>query len=489
MIAQLLRPRTFAAASTLLLLVWVVYEPVSGYLYVFDDHQYLLRNSAVHHGLSWRSVAWAFTTFAEANWHPLTWISHLLDISVFGMRPAAPHVENVAWHGANSVALFLVLAAATGSFGKSLTVAALFALHPLHVESVAWVAERKDLLSTFFGLLAIAGYIAYSRKRSVTRYLAVVAGFGLSLLCKPMLVTLPFLFLLLDYYPLGSGGNTDRGPRAGWPARLLEKVPLFALSAASSAVTYVAQTRGGGMSSTETYALPYRLQNAVLSFVNYLKMTLWPKGLACYYPHPLGSIPPGKLWLAGAVLVIATCLAVVLRRRAPFLPVSWFWFLGTLVPVIGFVQVGGQAMADRYTYFPIVGLFIAIVWGAAALARRLPATVPPNLSGLLGAFTVVAACGVLARVQLTYWRDEVTLFERAISVTTGNVMAHSNVAAAYNDLGQRDLAIRHYREALDIVPGDPQLHFNLGIVLTQAGRLPEADRHFRLYTEYSQRSR
>jgi len=353
------RSRVIVLALLLAVGTAAVYLPVRSFDFCgFDDDAYVSENALVRQGLTPRGVAWAFTTFRAANWHPLTWLSHMLDVSLFGMEPGAHHLVNVAFHAANAVLLFLVLRGMTGALWGSAAVAALFALHPLHVESVAWIAQRKDVLSAFFFLLMLSAYLRYARSPSRGRLAAVTALFALGLLAKPMLVTAPFVLLLLDFWPLGrfGGAHPDPGtlpaghpPAVGVRRAVLEKVPLFLLSALSSVVTVVAQSRGGAMVPADALPFGARAANALVACAAYLWKTFWPAGLAVYYPHTKGELPAWKIAGAAALLSALTGIAVREARRRPYLAVGWLWFLGMLVPVIGLVQVGGQAMADRYT--------------------------------------------------------------------------------------------------------------------------------------------
>lgn len=330
----------------------------------YDDPAYVTSNPHVQQGLTKRSVAWAFSSTAEANWHPLTWLSHMLDVQLFGLRPAGHHAQSVLWHAVNVVLLFLLLAKATGFLGRSAVVAALFAVHPLNVESVAWVSERKTVLCTFFLLLALAAYGWYVKRPRASLYLLVALLFALGLMAKPMLITLPFLLLILDFWPL------ERFPQTPLNKLVIEKIPLLALSAASAAITLYAQRAGGAVGSTQLLPLAMRVKNAIYSYLIYLDKTLWPARLAVFYPHPEGAL---SLWkVAGAaVILIAITIAFQHFRESRYLLLSWLWFLITLAPVIGIVQVGRQAWADRYAYIPLWGLFVIGVWLVAEIAARI----------------------------------------------------------------------------------------------------------------------
>jgi Flp pilus assembly protein TadD len=452
-------------------LVLVVFLPALRNGFVWDDQQYVLENPHVTGGLTAGNLRWALTSFLAGNWHPLTWASHMLDVRLFGLAAWGHHLTNVLLHLANTLLLYLLLRGLTGAAGRSLLVAALFAVHPLHVESVAWVAERKDVLSTLLGLLALGAYLRYARRPSPGRYGAVVALFAAGLTAKPMLVTLPFLLLLLDAWPLGRLG------RASWRGPLLEKLPLLALSAASSVVTFRAQVSAGAYSP---YTLPARLTNAVVAYGRYLGKTFAPVGLSAYYPHAEETLPLGLT--AGTLLglCLATALVVLVRHRRPWLAVGWFWFAGTLVPVIGLVQVGQQAIADRYTYVPLIGVFIAAAWSLGEAAARRPAWRPALVAVPALA---VAALSVASIVQLRTWRDSVALYTRAIEVTPGNWLAHFNLGVHYQEQGREEEAAAHYRAALETKPYYEKALNNLGTIAAEQGRSTEAVTWYRAALE------
>ena len=460
--------QTGLIAVLLVVLILAVFGPVCSFHFTnYDDDTYVPNNPHVNTGLNAENVAWAFTTNHMANWHPVTWISHMLDIQMFGLRPGGHHAVNVLFHAANSVLLFLLFRRMTGAVWPSAFTAALFAVHPLHVESVAWVAERKDVLSAFLGFLTLIGYDAYVKQPTRMRYAWVLASFGLGLMAKPMLVTLPFLLLLLDYWPL-KRFQSDRLLFREFGACLkrltLEKAPLFALAVASSIITLVVQSRGGGVKPLAAFPLEDRLANAALSYVLYVEKMFWPSGLAVFYPHPVGRWPLWQPLGALAVLAGISILCVILIQRRPYLAVGWFWYLAMLVPVIGIVQVGNQAMADRYTYLPLIGLFAALAWGAAELgaALRVPRTVMAA-----AACAVVAAFAVASAIQVSYWRDNATLFERALSVTSNNNLAHYNLGLVALEQGKRDEAEAHFAEAVRIDPKDADALHNLGNLMAE----------------------
>lgn len=437
----------------------------------FDDGDYVTDNPRVQSGLSAANARWAFTNIkATSNWHPLTWLSLQADRTLYGnAEPFGFHLTNLLLHTASTVLLFLIFRAWTGAVWRSALVAALFAVHPLHVESVAWVSERKDVLSTFFWLLTMAAYGWYVRRPGVLRYLAVVVTFSLGLMAKPMLVTLPCVLLLLDYWPL------RRVAQRRAVALVVEKLPLFALAAASCVVTWQAQQTGKAVKAFEQFSPAVRAANAVYAYGEYLTKTVRPEGLAAFYPHPGEKLPAVAVGLSVLLLAAVTAGCLVAARRYPFLPVGWLWYLGTLLPVIGLVQVGEQAMADRYSYIPLSGVFVAAVWGAGELARRWP-----FLRGVfaLSALVALGACGVLTWRQAGTWHDSRTLWTHALDVTEDNWLAHINLALAIGDSNPSG-AVEHLREALRIRPGYPMARFNLGLYLARLGCYEEAGSCYR----------
>jgi protein O-mannosyl-transferase len=450
----------------------------------FDDWDYVYQNVHVQSGLTPANIRWAFTESYAANWHPLTWLSHMADCQLYGLNPHGHHFTNILLHTANTALLFLLLSGLTGACWRSAFVAALFALHPLHVESVAWIAERKDVLSTFFFLLTLLAYGRYVSRPAVGRYLAVLAAFAAGLMAKPMLVTLPFVLLLLDYWPLGrcrlapapsraAAGVPGHADRPGYTiSRLvLEKLPFFALTAGSILATLYAQKKV----VQHVYPLSFRVANALVAYASYLGKMVWPSKLAVLYPLPTQML----LWqiaLSALLLGVITVAACWLARRAPYLPVGWAWFLGTLVPVIGLVQVGVQSMADRYSYIPLIGIFIAIVWGANDLAARWPQwrKVMPSL-----AVAAVLLCSVLTWLQLGYWRNTYELFNHALHSTEDNYTAEGSVGRALADRGEIEQGMAHYQQALRINPNYALARVDLAFALFTRGKADEAIEQYR----------
>ncbi len=538
-----------------------VYWPVVRHQFInFDDLGYIIQNFHVRAGLTWSSVTWAFTTDYAANWHPLTWLSHCLDCQLFGMNAGGHHLTSALLHALNTGLLFLLLRRLTGATWRSAFVAALFGLHPLHVESVAWVAERKDVLSTFFLLLTIWAYATYAWKSQVSSlksqdslksqvsslksgngvggipdksgprelerletedwrletglwYALALVCFALGLMSKPMLVTLPFVLLLLDYWPLGRNAEWRmQSAECGQAGALVnpfelkiknlkfkiflpllwEKLPFFLLAAVSSLVTFLAQRHSGAVAAVSQVPLGHRVPNALISYVVYLKKMLWPTDLAIYYPYR-DHIPLDQTVGAVLVLIVLSVLAVALVRRRPYLAVGWFWYLGTLVPVIGFVQVGLQSMADRYTYIPSIGVFVAVVWGVADWERRRPrrrvaekSTTPAGTPALpVAALPVAAAVLVLialalcTRAQLRYWQDSVTLYRRTLAVTPGNPIVHGNLGSALVEQGKLTEAAEQFAEALRLKPQYAEAESNWGFALALQGKLEEAIAKYR----------
>jgi len=450
---------------------------------LIDDPDYVSNNFRVASGLSFNSLQWAFTTFHAGNWHPLTWLSLMADSQLFGTAPLGFHLVNVLLHSVNAALLLLLFTSMTGALWRSAFVAACFALHPLHVESVVWIAERKDVLSMFFFLLTLTCYASYVQKAKLSRYFYALAAFALGLMAKPMLVSLPFVLVLLDLWPLGRFSlaapvmpesrlqerEIGKGNRV--TRLLLEKVPFLVLSGISAVLTW--RAHGAYIATAADLPLALRVNNALWTAVLYLKKTLLPFDLALFYP-----LTPVPLWKAGcAALLLGGICWIVLKqfKRFPYLAVGWFWYLVTLAPVLGLVQVGNQAMADRYCYLPHLGLFVMLSWGGAELGARRPQF---RKALALSAAAMILLMSVATEIQLGYWRDNVTLSRHALDVTGDNYFAQMNLGLAYEKLGQRGLAIRHFEEALRINPADSQSLFNLGLSLANAGRLAESLGYF-----------
>jgi protein O-mannosyl-transferase len=458
----------------------------------YDDPYYITKNDHVQNGITIEGIRWALTTVHVENWHPLTWISHLLDVQLFGLQPRWHHLTNLVFHIANTLLLFFVLYRMTKAHWESAFVAALFALHPLHVESVAWVAERKDVLSTFFWMLTMGAYCYYVERPKLQRYLIVVLFFALGLMAKPMLVTLPFVLVLLDYWPfqrfqlkksalkIRTALNKQKGQpkkkhmvveevKAEKPADsvyqwgsirplLWEKIPLIALAALSSIVTYIVQQKGGAVSSFETVPLSVRIANAFISYITYIGKTIWPNDLTVLYPLSM-SLPTWQV--VGAVLLLMTITIVVIwkARKIPYALVGWLWYAGTLVPVIGIVQVGLQARADRYTYLPLIGLFIMVVWGVSDLSKNWRYRKQVLVASSTG---ILICCGIISWTQVQYWQNSITLFEHALRVTDNNYTAYYNRGTAYADLGNYRQAIEDYDKVVEINPKYKEAYNNRG---------------------------
>jgi hypothetical protein len=491
--------RRNAALSFVLVIVTVaLYFRVNGYPFAnYDDTLYVTQNLQVQDGLTWNTVRWAFTTYHVGTWHPLTWLSHALDCQLFDLDPAGPHDINVLLHVLNVLLLFWVLRRATGYAGRSFMVAALFALHPINVEPVVWIAERKTSLSMLFFLLALGAYRWYVADPKARRYLVVAVLFALGLMAKPQVITFPFVLLLWDYWPLeriafrsslfalrqnssdeASGekriANSEKRCFSEWQL-VWEKLPLFSLAAISAALTMSALHADN---TKVSYPFGLRVEYALVSYVQYIGKALWPAKLAAFYPHP-DHVPLWQAALSALFLVLVTVAAFAARRRRPYLLVGWLFFLGTLVPMLGFEGVGyqgRQGIADRYAYLPFLGLFIMICWGLAEWAERkhLPAVVLRSVS-----IAVLAALGVVAYRQLGYWRDNVTLWTHAVQVTQRNFAAENNLGTALLAEKRIDEGISHFYKAVAIYPNDPVSNMNVGLYEQRQGNLPAAIGHYR----------
>jgi protein O-mannosyl-transferase len=460
------------------LAVMVAFWPALHYGFIhYDDQDYVTENAAVQHGLTWQSIRWALTTARAANWHPLTWLSHIIDCDLYGLKPAGHHLTSLLLHAANSILLFLLLGRLTGALWPSAFVAAMFALHPLRVESVVWVSERKDVLSTFFWMLTVGAYARYAEKLKTQTsgatffYALALVLFTLGLMAKPMLVTLPFVLLLLDYWPLG---RVEWGHRLRWPL-IMEKIPFVLLAAGDSVATLLIQRQVGAVGTLRSYPLGMRLANIPVAYVRYIGKNFWPGGLAVYYPSRLWGI----VEIGGAICVLGAVSILAARRwrSQPYLAVGWIWFLGMLLPTIGLVQVGTQSMADRYSYVPSIGLWIMVAWSVRDWIGDHPSR--RALAALAGAVAVIA-CTMLTSAQVPYWRDSRTLFTRAAAVTGGSYIAYYNIGCYA--AGDRDYvdAILCYNKALSAEPDNASwadhspAYNDLGYAYLQEGQISNA---------------
>jgi len=487
-----------------------VYNPVSHFDFTnFDDDHYVYENSHVRAGLTWQTVSYAFHTHDAGNWHPLTWLSHALDYQLFHLNPAGHHYVNVLLHVLNTILLFLLLQRGTGLVWRSLMVAAMFGLHPLNVESVAWISERKNVLCTLFFFLALASYGWYVKRPGLKRYGLVALAFTLALMSKPLAITFPFVLLLLDYWPLGRMAALPSEPvsaQAGtavpssFPEELkppsqsfgklaLEKLPLLVLAVGGVVSTIIAQRAGGAISSGSIYALPVRLENAIFSYALYLWKAMFPIHLAIMYPHPGNSLAGTKILASASVLILLTAAVVVLKTRR-YLAVGWCCYLGIMVPMIGLIQVGRQGMADRYAYIPLVGIFIAVIWGVADAASHWRVSTKYLA---LPALAVLSGFAMTTRTQVSYWHDSVSLWSHAVSVTQNNFIAHDNLGEAEVTQGQYDEAIKNFRRAAQIEPNDPVAQINLGVLERRQRKASDAIAHYesvlRLTTDRQMRAR
>jgi len=477
----IVKHRDILVCLFLVMATLAVYWPVQNYDFVnFDDNKYIYENRYVQEGLTLESITWAFTTVHMSNWHPLTWLSHMLDYQFFGMNPGWHHLTNLLLHTANTLLLFLVFRKMTGSSWQSGFTAALFALHPLHVESVAWVSERKDVLSTFFWMLSMWSYIRYVQRPRIDNYLLVLLFFILGLMAKPMLVTLPFVLLLLDFYPLNRfqfqppNGGADAQQRSIALRLFLEKIPLFVLAAMSSAMTFYAQNHGGAVVSLEDIPIQARMANALISYVYYIFKMIYPSKLAVLYPHP-EILPWWRISGACLLLLSISFSAIRVIKQSPYFAVGWLWYLGTLVPVIGLVQVGNQSMADRYTYVPLIGIFIIIAWGVPELLAQWRYR---KVWLAASATAVLAILTATTWKQVGAWENSLTLFERTLKITSNNYLPHNNLGVALDEQGRTAEAIAHYLQALRIKPDYVDAYYNLGNALGKQGRTAEAIAHY-----------
>ncbi len=506
------KPTQSAIVGCLALLVvtLALYSPVTKHPFInFDDQPYVVKNLHVTAGLTWSTFTWSWTSMEQSNWHPLTWLSHALDCDLYGLNAGGHHFTSVLLHGFNAVLLFLLLRQFTGSVGRSLLVAALFALHPLNVESVAWVAERKNILSTLFFLLTIGAYGWYARKPGLPHYLAVAALFVLGLASKPMVITLPFVLLLLDYWPLQriagwspapapqapdrrarknrSGPSSDSHatgfsvPQAPCLRLVMEKLPLLLFCAGSALITILAQ-RTVALRTLETFPLGVRLENAACAYAMYIWKAFWPARLALYYPYPRTFLPAWQV--GGALLFLAAVSALVWKYRSTrrYLVTGWLWYLGTLVPVIGLVQVGDQAMADRYAYIPMLGIFVMAVWSAADWADHRRIIFPWRAAV---AAAVLGSLSFLTWRQIGYWRSSYDLWTHTLAVTENNPLAESDLAGALHELGRFEEALPHYQKAVRLTPQNPTRRADLAEDLAECGLLPESVEQYQYAIQFS----
>jgi protein O-mannosyl-transferase len=465
--------RNFWSCLALMLITTAVFYQVCAYDFVnLDDPTYIYENPNIQDGITLKAIKWAFTADYASNWHPLTWLSHMLDWQLFGPKAGGHHLTNLVFHVANTLLLFIVLKQTTQRFWPSAFVAALFAIHPLHVESVAWVSERKDVLSTFFWLFTTWAYVRFVSRPKIVSYLLVIVFFALGLMSKPMLVTLPFVLLLLDYWPLGrfSPKRGKASSKYSLSYLLIEKVPLFAMALASCIVTFVVQKKSGAM-EWEHYGLLIRLANASISYLQYINKMIWPARLASFCPHAGQNISILYAVVSAGFLLAVTMLIFRFAKERRYLVVGWLWYLGTLVPVIGLIQVGAQAMADRYTYVTLTGLFIIVAWGMPdLLAKWQYKKTTLTLSALL----VISALSICTHFQLRYWQNSITLFQHDLDVTKDNYVAHFGIAGPLRKQGKLNDTIYHCSEAIRIKPKYTKALDCLGIALCEAGRIDEA---------------
>lgn len=475
------RGRPWVLAAGIALLAFVVHSRVlgNGFIHGYDDNLYVLSNDHVREGLSWSGLVYAFTSECASNWHPLTMLSHMADCTLYGEWAAGHHLTSLILHAANAAVVFVVLNGLTGAPWKCALVAALFAVHPIHVESVAHVAQRKDLLSGLFWMLCIGAYARSAAQTGRRRYGWTALFMMLGLMSKPVVVTLPFVLLLLDVWPLRR--IEIKGWRLEWSkarSLLLEKFPLFALSLVFSIITFAVQYASGAVQAIERQAVWERAANAVLAYVEYLAAAAWPARLAALYPHPL-EYPVWKWGGALIVLATVTAFAVLSLHRRPYLAVGWFWFLGTLVPMIGIIQVGAQAMADRYAYTTFLGVYMAAVWGGADLAVRFQ---PPKAAISGAAVTVLLLLSGRTYVQIGYWKDAVTLWQRTVDVTENNVQGYLSLGMSLFNEHRYEEAEKWFGQAGEASPSNAGAHYYRGLSLLKLGRVEEAEREFRLVT-------
>lgn len=445
----------------------------------FDDEAYIIKNPHIVSGLTGNNILWAFTSVESGNWQPLTWLSHMTDAQLFGLNPRGHHLTSVALHVVSTLLLFLMLLRLTGAAWRSSLVAALFALHPLHVESVAWVVERKDVLSALFWFLTLLLYAGYATKQKPALYLLTFLSFVLGLMSKPMLITLPIILLLLDIWPLGRYQYDKSLPIHERLSVILpfvkEKIPFFICSLASGIITIYGQGKGGAIASLEAASFPLRCGNALVAYATYIGKTIWPHNLAILYPFP-PFIPFWQVFISFILLFFISIIALQAAKHSPYMITGWFWFLITLLPVIGLIQVGNQSMADRYTYIPLTGLFIMVVWGCADLTRNLQHRQSVRI---LLTSAVILSSAVTTWRQLGYWRDSITMYTHTLQVTSNNHVIHYNLGSALQAKGELTAAMLEFQKAIQIYPGYSNAHYNLGVILQSTGNRTAAIGEYR----------
>ncbi|CAN2043701.1 protein O-mannosyl-transferase [Candidatus Magnetomoraceae bacterium gMMP-13] len=465
----------------LTLLILAAYGQIRNFDFAgFDDKLYVTENSHVQSGFTCKSIAWAFTTYCSANWHPVTWLSHILDYEIYGLNPGGHHWTNLLFHTANSILLFFILYQMTGALWQSAFVAALFALHPLHVESVAWISERKDVLSTFFAFLSIGAYYRYVKKPGFINYFLIFLFLSLGLMAKPMLVTLPFILILFDFWPL-ERFQFEKNDKIfsvfskNFPL-ILEKIPLFIPVIISSVLTFIAQHSEGAVKSLESLPFKTRLANAIVSYVQYIIKAVYPNKLAVFYPHPGKSLPAWQIIGAVLLLLLSLFFAIRMLKKYKYAAVGLFLYLGTLVPAIGLVQVGAQAMADRYTYIPLIGIFIIITWGITDLTATWHYK---KIILIISSLLIISGMTASTFFQTGHWKNSVELFEHAVKVTDNNCLAHNNLGVALFEKGRLDKTMIHYKEALRIKPDYSEALYNMATLLYNQGNIEESALYYK----------
>ncbi len=479
--AKVERKRNIILGMLLICVTFSIYAKIWTHEFIgYDDNKYVTENPYVTNGINKESLFWAVTSTHSSNWHPVTWLSHMMDVEFYGMNAGGHHATSLLLHIGNSLLLFILFSRMTGCIRRSFIVAFLFAIHPLHVESVAWVAERKDVLSTFFALLALWCYLSYARCQKITSYLLMTVFFILALMSKPMVVTLPFVLLLLDYWPLKriQFGQNDPlvniGTQRSARQLVYEKIPLIALTGISCVVTFIVQQKGGAVALSEVYPLGMRFANALTSYVKYLQKTVLPYDLGILYPYPEAITVPQS---TGAAILLAGSTFFALRycKRFPWLFVGWFWYIGTLLPVIGIVQAGVQSMADRYTYIPLIGIFIILSWGLTEFFRYRHYNRTLLYAITIGVFSALA---IISWRQVSFWKKSISLFTHTLEVTKNNYVIHNNLAFELALQGRKEEALKQYKEAVRINPNFEQAHINYASLLFSLGKVAESSSYY-----------